>query len=65
MMEANSKKCRRSSQKGDKTNDKIYAQIPIIDSALLFGGRNELVVRHGESLYRLRITKSGKLIMNK
>ncbi|MEA3226509.1 MAG: hemin uptake protein HemP [Planctomycetota bacterium] len=41
------------------------AQVPVIDSDLLFGGRKEVIVRHGESLYRLRKTKNGKLIMNK
>jgi hemin uptake protein HemP len=31
----------------------------------LFRGRRELVIRHGELEYRLRITRAGKLILTK
>jgi hemin uptake protein HemP len=31
----------------------------------LFHGRRELVIRHGELEYRLRITRAGKLILTK
>jgi hemin uptake protein HemP len=31
----------------------------------LFHGRRELVIRHGEVEYRLRITRAGKLILTK
>jgi hemin uptake protein HemP len=37
----------------------------LISSADLFAGCRELVIRHGNDLYRLRITKAGKLILNK
>ena len=40
-------------------------QVPVVDSVLLFGGKNEVIIRHGELLYRLRITRNGKLVMNK
>jgi len=37
----------------------------VIDSVALMGGRRELVIRHGEDTYRLRITASNKLILTK
>ncbi len=37
----------------------------LVSSADLFAGCRELVIRHGNELYRLRITKAGKLILNK
>ncbi len=37
----------------------------VIDSDRLFGDRNEVLIRHHDAMYRLRITKSGKLILNK
>jgi len=36
-----------------------------IDSQSIFGGRDEVVIKHGDQLYRLRITRYGKLILNK
>jgi hemin uptake protein HemP len=37
-----------------------------IASASLFqGGEHEIGISHGESLYRLKITRQGKLILNK
>ncbi len=38
---------------------------PAIDSAELFGGAREIVIRHGAELYRLRLTNSNKLILIK
>ncbi len=40
-------------------------QIPLIDSSQLFGKSNEIMIRHEGAIYRLRITRNGKLIMNK
>jgi hemin uptake protein HemP len=37
----------------------------VLDSATLFGRRNEIRVRHNGQEYRLRITKAGKLILTK
>lgn len=31
----------------------------------LFGGERELLIEHGGALYRLRITRHGKLILTK
>ena len=39
--------------------------LPRLDSRKLFGGANELLIEHGEELYRLRWTRSGKLILTK
>jgi hemin uptake protein HemP len=38
---------------------------PMISSAALFAGGRELVIRHGEDEYRLRITGNNKLILTK
>jgi hemin uptake protein HemP len=38
---------------------------PTISTDELFHGRRELVIRHGELEYRLRITRAGKLILTK
>ena len=37
----------------------------VLDTAALFGRRNEIRVRHNGQEYRLRITKAGKLILTK
>lgn len=34
-----------------------------ISSRDLFNGSREIVIEHGERLYRMRITQSGKLIL--
>jgi hemin uptake protein HemP len=45
------------------------AQTPVslreIDSARLLQGGNEILIRHGDEVYRLRLTKNGKLILQK
>lgn len=38
---------------------------PVVDSITLMGGRRELIIRHGEGTYRLRVTASNKLILTK
>lgn len=37
----------------------------VISSKELFAENREIVIEHNENLYRLSITKSGKLILNK
>ena len=37
----------------------------IVDSTTLLAGRRELIIRHGEDTYRLRLTASNKLILTK
>lgn len=39
--------------------------IPTVASADLFGGGREVVIRHGDEVYRLRLTNSNKLILIK
>jgi hemin uptake protein HemP len=36
-----------------------------VDSAELMNGKRELLIRHGEETYRLRVTASNKLILTK
>lgn len=36
-----------------------------VHSEDLFGGAREVVIVHGGERYRMRITRSGKLILNK
>lgn len=36
-----------------------------VSSEALFDGTNEIAIAHAGSLYRLRITRQGKLILNK
>jgi len=40
-------------------------QCVVIDSEVLFRRGREVVIRHRGNLYRLRITRNGKLILNK
>lgn len=37
----------------------------IYESKTLFKQSNEIAIRHQDQLYRIRITRNGKLIMNK
>ena len=37
----------------------------IIESADIFRGQNEILIRHQGVIYRMRITRQGKLILNK
>jgi hemin uptake protein HemP len=36
-----------------------------IDSRSIFAGRDEVLIRHGDQTYRLRLTRFGKLILTK
>lgn len=51
------------------SNPKDKAQGPnnknVISSETIFNGKKEVVIIHGETSYRLLITKAGKLILNK
>lgn len=37
----------------------------VIESEYLFGERHEVQIRHAGEIYRLRVTRNGKLILNK
>lgn len=43
----------------------VTAEPADIDTRQLFGNRTEVRILHQGSVYRLRITKAGKLILNK
>jgi len=43
----------------------IDAKTDYLDSQWLLDGRNEILIRHGDQVYRLRKTRHGKLILNK
>ncbi|ASY69968.1 hemin uptake protein HemP [Sinorhizobium fredii] len=38
---------------------------PIVDSHELFRGASEILISHDGAIYRMRITRQGKLILNK
>jgi hemin uptake protein HemP len=48
----------------DRPADPIGTPV-VLDTASLFGRRNEVRVRHNGQEYRLRITRAGKLILTK
>lgn len=54
-----------SAIKRDTTN--IFRDIPvrIVSSEALFQGTKEIAIDHNGSRYRLKITRQGKLILNK
>lgn len=41
------------------------AEGPVVSSAELLAGKRELLIQHGDDIYRLRITRNGKLILHK
>jgi hemin uptake protein HemP len=43
----------------------VQADIRVFGSDILFDGTNEVGIEHAGSLYRLKITRQGKLILNK
>ena len=56
-------------EEGKKFFEKIVAKPKtggrVLDSEELFRGSREIVIQHGDRQYRLLVTKSGKLILNK
>jgi len=45
--------------------ERLEASRSAIDSRTLFNGATEIVIDHEGAKYRLRITRQGKLILNK
>jgi len=43
----------------------IPADARLLQSADLFSGQREVLIAHGEQLYRLRLTRANKLILHK
>ncbi len=40
-------------------------KVALLESVALFGKRNEVLIAHGDEIYRLRRTRQGKLILTK
>ena len=38
---------------------------PVVRTDQLFGSRREIIIKHGQEEYRLRITRADKLILTK
>jgi hemin uptake protein HemP len=52
-------------QDGKRRPEDPSQPVLIVDSSVLLKGQRELIVRHADSRYRLRLTASNKLIMTK
>lgn len=50
----------KQAQKDEPTGD-----LAVVEASSLFGSSREIGIRHDGSLYRLKITRQGKLILNK
>lgn len=50
---------------GEAVASALAASMPVLDSRKLFGPAQEIGILHQGSLYRLKITRQGKLILNK
>lgn len=50
---------------GEASRAKSDRDVSSVDSNQLMAGRRELLIRHGASTYRLRVTASEKLILTK
>ena len=46
-------------------NEPAVADIRVLESGDLFRSANEIMIRHDGVIYRLKITRQGKLILNK
>lgn len=45
--------------------ESVARPVRTLSSVSLFQGTREIAIEHGESVYRLKITRQGKLILNK
>lgn len=50
---------------GEAVIASVAASMPVLDSKQLFGRAQEIGILHQGALYRLKITRQGKLILNK
>lgn len=41
------------------------AELLVVDSQEILRGHQEVQIRHGKEFYRLRVTRTGKLLLNK
>ncbi|MEZ6046185.1 MAG: hemin uptake protein HemP [Planctomycetaceae bacterium] len=56
---------RNPSRPLQKKGKQVIPQVPLIQSVDLMGDNKEVQIQHGSELYRLCLTKSGKLILHK
>ena len=54
-----------SQQPSKAENRPIEAAARIVESADLLRGSREIQIVHGDEIYRLRLTRNGKLILTK
>lgn len=47
------------------SDDKYEIAAPVVGSRSIFTGIREIIIRHGDLDYKLRITKQNKLILTK
>jgi hemin uptake protein HemP len=45
--------------------ERLLRQAAVVESDYLFVGHHEVEIRHAGEVYRLRVTRNGKLILNK
>ena len=50
---------------GNARRDTIPPDAPVVDASTLFGRHRQVVIGHNGCCYVLRITRHGKLILNK
>jgi len=50
---------------GDPHRAETPSRPPILRTEQLFGSRREIIIKHGQEEYRLRITRADKLILTK
>jgi hemin uptake protein HemP len=50
---------------GNARRDTIPPDAPVVDASTLFGRHRQVVIGHNGRRYVLRITRHGKLILNK
>jgi hemin uptake protein HemP len=43
----------------------LAENLPEYQASMLFAGRREIVIHHAGAAYRMKITRQGKLILNK
>lgn len=55
----------RVSAQPDQTDNSVLGDLKTYGSRELFEGAKEVGIKHAGSVYRLKITRQGKLILNK
>jgi hemin uptake protein HemP len=55
----------RSTPGGNGASLSVPPDAPVLETASLFGDRRQVVIGHNSCRYVLRITRHGKLILNK